>query len=104
MLLLRHIGLSGVRWSVITDAGGKIVFDATVETILLDNGRATGVKTHDGRAFTGRAVICNASGPQVFGKLLPGGNLPQPEQAKLKTYTYSSSSFVVWLGLNKVWQ
>lgn len=93
--------LSDALAKAITDAGGKIVFGATVESILMDNGRATGVKTHDGRSFTGRAVICNASGPQVFGKLLPGGSLPKPEHAKLKTYTYSPSSFVVWLGLNK---
>ena len=85
----------------ITDAGSNVLFGAQVDSILTDNGRAIGVKTKDGREFKAKAVICNASAPQVFGKLLPKGSVPKEEQSKLDTYTYSPSSLIVWLGLNQ---
>lgn len=93
--------LSDSLAKAITDAGGNVLFGAQVDSILTDKGRATGVRTHDGREFKAKAVICNASAPQVFGKLLPSGSVPKEEQSKLDNYTYSPSSLIVWLGLNQ---
>jgi len=93
--------LSDTLAKAITDAGGEILFGAAVESILMDKGRAAGVKTHDGREFKAKVIICNASAPQLFGKLLPSGSVPKEELSKLDTYTYSPSSFIVWLGLNQ---
>lgn len=93
--------LSDALAQAITDAGGKTFFGTRVAEIILENGRAVGVKTDDGQQFKAKAVVCNASAPQVFEKLLPKDTLPKQEQARLAAYTCSPSSIIVWLGLNK---
>ena len=93
--------MSDALAKAITDAGGKTFFGTKVAEILVENGRAVGVKTDDGQTFKAKAVVCNASAPQVFEKLLPKGILPRQEHDRLATYTCSPSSVIVWLGLNK---
>lgn len=93
--------LSDALAKAITDAGGKTFFGTKVAEILVENGRAVGVKTDDGQTFKAKAVVCNASAPQVFEKLLPKGILPRQEHDRLAAYTCSPSSVIVWLGLNK---
>ncbi|EFL52378.1 FAD dependent oxidoreductase [Solidesulfovibrio fructosivorans JJ]] len=93
--------LSNALAKAVTDAGGEVLYGTRVGSIVMGKGRVTGVKTHDGREFKAKVVVCNASAPQVFGKLLPSGSVPKDERSKLETYTYSPSSFIVWLGLNR---
>lgn len=93
--------LSNALAGVITDAGGEVRYGARVESIVLANGKATGVKTADGREFRAKAVVCNASAPQVFNKLLPQGSVAKEYADKLDTYTLSPGSVIVWLGLDR---
>lgn len=93
--------LSNALAKVITTAGGEVRYGVRVESIVLANGRATGVKTSAGQEFKAKAVVCNASAPQVFNKLLPQGSIAQDEINKLNTYTFSPGSVIVWLGLDR---
>ena len=93
--------LSEALAHAVTDAGGEIRYGKRVTSILVRDGRAVGVKTRDGEEFRAKAVVCNASAPQVFGSLVPAGSLPQEEQARIATYSDSPSSFIVWLGLGQ---
>lgn len=93
--------LSDALAKAVAQAGGEVLYGARVDSILTEGGRAVGVGCADGRELRARAVVCNASAPQVFEKLLPGGSVPRGELAKLDSYTYSPSSVIVWLGLDQ---
>ena len=66
--------------AAIRAAGGEVLSRADVTNVLVQNGRAVGVKTADGREFRAKAVVANASAPQLFSSLLPAGSVPRPEQ------------------------
>jgi len=93
--------LSDALAGAVADAGGEVRYGTLVEEILLENGRAVGIKTAEGEVIRARTVVCNASAPQVFGKMLPKGALPQPDRARLDAYSESPGSFIVWLGLDR---
>jgi len=61
-------------------AGVDIQTGASVETIRVDNGRATGVRLYDGREVPADAVIV-AAPPDEALRVLPGGAAPRLEQA-----------------------
>lgn len=52
------------------DAGASIRFNAHVEKILIDNGKAFGVELADGEMVKARAVISNADPRTTFSKLV----------------------------------
>ena len=60
---------------MIEDHGGEITLDAPVRRILVEDGRAVGVETADGRRITGRAVVSGANVHTTL-DLLPDDALP----------------------------
>ena len=62
---------------LVEDNGGSFRTDADVERVLVADGRATGVRTTTGDVLTARrAVICNVTPTQLYGRLLDiGGDL-----------------------------
>ena len=93
--------LSDALARAVIEAGGEVVLSTRVTSILVEDGRAAGVGTADGREFRSRAVVAGASAPQVFGTLLPPGAAPQKEVARLDALSPSPGSFIVWLGLDR---
>jgi phytoene dehydrogenase-like protein len=58
--------------AAIETAGGQVKTNAPVDSIVLENGRAVGVRLHDGTRFDARkAVIANVHPRYLFGHLLP---------------------------------
>jgi phytoene dehydrogenase-like protein len=86
---------------IIEKHGGRVILKTEVESILTKDGAVLGVRTIDGKTYTARAVISNASGPATFEKMLSPRVVPENYMAKLRTYRPSKSAFVVWLGLNQ---
>lgn len=93
--------LSDALAAVITSGGGELLTDTRVEAILLERGRAVGVRVAGGREYRGEAVVCNAAAPQVFGQLLPESAIPEKDRAALSGLEPSLGSFIVWLGLGE---
>ena len=85
----------------IENHGGQVTLKTEVEHILTKDGSVSGVRTKDGKTYTAKAVISNASAPATLEKMLQPGILSEHYMAKIRTYRPSISSFVVWLGLNK---
>lgn len=52
------------------DLGGDVVYNATVEKILVENGRAAGVRLYDGREHRAGAVISAADGHSTLFEML----------------------------------
>lgn len=56
---------------VIERAGGQVVTRAEVETLLIDAGRAVGVRLADGTELHARTIVSAAGVPITYGRLLP---------------------------------
>jgi prolycopene isomerase len=94
-------GLSNALMQAIENNRGRVILKTEVESILAKDGTVAGVRTTDGKTYTAKAVISNASAPATFEKMLSPKLLPDSYVAKLRTYRPSHSYFLVWLGLNK---
>ena len=55
---------------VIEESGGAIVINAAVDEILVENGRATGVRMADGRELRAPVVVSDAGARNTFERLL----------------------------------
>jgi all-trans-retinol 13,14-reductase len=56
---------------VIERAGGKVLVNAEVKSILLDGQRAVGVEMADGRSIRARTIISDAGAANTYSRLLP---------------------------------
>jgi all-trans-retinol 13,14-reductase len=93
--------ISDVFAKYIEDGGGKVLLKTRVERILVKDGAAVGVRTADGREFTGRVVVSNANAPDTLGKLLGQPELAKVSLARMEKLSISLSTFQVFLGLNR---
>ncbi len=100
-IMRRSQDLSNALMDTIEKHGGRVILGTEAKNILTKDGNVFGVRTADGKIYTARAVISNASAPATFEKMLPPGAVPDNYMAKLRTYQPSLSTFVVWLGLKK---
>lgn len=86
---------------LIYELGGKIHTNAPVEEILIDKGKAVGVKVND-EINKSDIVICNADFSYAMEKLIKDkrtkGKYTDERLSKMK---YSCSTFIIYLGLKK---
>jgi all-trans-retinol 13,14-reductase len=82
--------------------GGSLVTSAEVENILLEGGKAVGVRMADGRGFRAPLVVSDAGAANTFNRLLP------PElssvsalRTKLLRIAASSAHLSLYTGLSK---
>ena len=97
----RSQALSNALAETITRSGGKIIYGTAVRNIRVKGGAVGGVELQDGRLLPAVSVVSNASALTTFKKMLPPGSAPPDYMKKLDGYTTSTSTFIVWLGLNK---
>ena len=81
------IARSGARF------GMQVMTQAAVAEILVSDGRATGVRTADGREFRARAIACNAAAPTLFRRLIAPEHLPAELLRDIDTYRTFSTAF-----------
>jgi prolycopene isomerase len=93
--------LSDALASSVKESGGEVLLDTLVKGVLVENGRAVGVRTGDGKEYRSRVVVCNASVPKLFGELLPASAREEKEIGRIDSLEPSPSSFIVWLGLDR---
>ena len=97
-------GGSGQLGQVLSDAvkrfGGEVLLKSPVDQILVENGKACGIRLANGRKISACAVISNADLKRTFLDLLPPEAVPQAFRAKLQTAEPATSAFMVHLGLD----
>ncbi|CAH9117563.1 unnamed protein product [Cuscuta europaea] len=79
--------------------GSQILYRANVTNIIVENGKAVGVKLSDGRKFYAKTIISNATRWDTFGKLLKADNLPKEEEKFQKTYVKAPSFLSIHVGV-----
>ena len=97
----RGQSLSYALMQAIENNRGQVILKTEAESILTKDGTVVGVRTTNGKTYTAKAVISNASAPATFEKMLSPKLLPDSYVTKLRTYRPSHSYFLVWLGLNR---
>jgi all-trans-retinol 13,14-reductase len=85
----------------IESRGGKILLRTRVEKILATNGVASGVATADGKKYTARVVVSNASPFATLGQMIEDQSLVADYLARCRQYSVSLSCFQVFLGLKE---
>jgi len=82
--------------------GATIEYGARATAIVTDpaTGRATGVRTADGRLFRGKAVVSNATRWDTFQRLLPAASMPDAERQFLARYTKAPSFLSLHMGVD----
>jgi all-trans-retinol 13,14-reductase len=86
--------------SLIEERGGSIEYRALVEEILLDEGRACGVRLADGRTFRAPFVINDGDARRTYLKMLPASAVPAGWRRRLEQAELAESAFTVFLGVD----
>jgi phytoene dehydrogenase-like protein len=82
--------------------GGTIHTGIEVSQVLVEGGRAIGVRTNSGDVFTAaRAVIANVTPPLLFGRLLSSAAVPHRVRKRAAEFRYGPGVFMVHLALSR---
>jgi all-trans-retinol 13,14-reductase len=86
---------------VIESAGGEVVVNADVASVLVEGGRAVGVRMADGNEIRARLVVSDAGVPNTVLHLMPEGT-PGREalRATLRHTARSASHICLYVGLD----
>jgi len=85
--------------AVIKENGGTLVSGARVTEIITNNGKATGVKTADGKVYEATKIIANVN-PALIPNLLPKVEAEKPEVSKVKNFRPGLGTMMIHLALS----
>jgi len=94
--------ISRAMAEVATRNGARIHLSAPVRQLTVEKGQARGVVLADGQAVQADAVVLNADFAHAMRTLIPEGVLKKYTPEKLARKKYSCSTFMLYLGLNRV--
>lgn len=93
--------MSDAMVKFIEEKGGKVRLRTRVEKILVKDHSAYGVRTDDGKEYTGKVVISNANAYDTFHTLMEEDEYLKDYLAKMGQMSVSLSTFQVFLGLKR---
>jgi phytoene dehydrogenase-like protein len=94
------VRLAAALADTVVKSGGAIVLGAEVEKILVEDGRAGGVRTSDGAVYRARRAIVSAMHFTTLPEKLPGA-LPAPFIERTQTWRAGPSLLVVHLAVDE---
>jgi phytoene dehydrogenase-like protein len=86
---------------VIEAHGGTVTTNATVTEILVENGRALGVRTEHEEVRAERAVIANTTPTQLYQRLLPAAAVPPQAALEVSRYRFGRGDTQIHLALSE---
>ncbi len=81
-------------------AKGELFLETGVEKILIENGKAYGVKLENGETVLGTSIISNADPQVTFGKLVGLENISKKLNKKLSRVKYSTSALSLFFAVD----
>ena len=87
--------------ALIDGQGGSVRYGANVESIMVDKGRARGVRLATGEVLAGDVVVSNADAATTYGKLLGSGEKTRWGAGRIRRARYSMGLFVWYFGTRK---
>jgi phytoene dehydrogenase-like protein len=88
--------------SACRDAGVAIELEAPVAQVLVENGRARGVRLESGRELAADVVAANVNPRLLFGALTPPEALPAPFRSRMERYRCESATFRMNVALSRL--
>lgn len=82
----------------VTKRGGQARGGVCVEEVLIEDGKAVGIRTSDGEEIRAKAVVSNIGARETVDKLLPQSAGHEDWQAKIRSLPSSIAHFNVFLG------
>jgi phytoene desaturase len=95
--------ISEAMAAVVAEHGGKIHLKAPVEKICVSGRQATGVRLVSGETINADCVIINADFGHAMTTLFEDGIIRKWSPEKLRGKKYSCSTFMLYLGVDKVY-
>lgn len=95
--------ISKAMAKVVQEHGGRIRLGNTVKRILVEGGKAAGLELEDGRKELFDDIIINADFAHAMANLFDDGVLKKYSKESLKKKRYSCSTFMLYLGLDKIY-
>ncbi|HEY7833470.1 MAG TPA: phytoene desaturase family protein [Ktedonobacterales bacterium] len=89
---------------LLRDLGGQVLCGAPVERILVRDSRAVGVRLAGGAELRADAVVANSDVATTYLELLPPEARPRLGGLRLRSYHYSMSCFLLYLGLTRQYE
>ncbi|MFN2134257.1 MAG: phytoene desaturase [Anaerolineae bacterium] len=86
---------------LIEELGGQIHLNSEVEEILVEHGRAVGVRLADGSEHRADHVISNAEAAYTYTQLVPAEHRRRNSDARYRRTEYSMSLFVIYFGTKR---
>ncbi|HEY6632655.1 MAG TPA: NAD(P)/FAD-dependent oxidoreductase [Rhizobiaceae bacterium] len=87
--------------ALITEKGGEIRTGADVGSVIVEGGRATGVRLTSGETIkASKSVICSVTPTQLYERLL-GKDAPASDVAATKKYRYGKGNFQIHYALDR---
>jgi phytoene desaturase len=83
--------------------GGRIVVDAEVQRVLVEDGRAVGVQLADSTIYPADVVVSNADPGHTYASLLGDEQRAGPARVRLRHARPSMSLHVLYFGADRTW-
>ncbi len=83
-------------------AGVQIELNAGVAEVLVEQGRAVGVRTEDGRVHRAARVVANVNPKLLFTRLVPQAELPADFAERMRGYRCGSGTFRMNVALSEL--
>jgi len=92
--------LSNAYADRIRELGGVVMTNSMVSKVIMENDKAAGVRTANGKTYTSRYIVANTDPFQLTFNLVGGEFYPESYIEKLNDLRPANSLFGVYLGLN----
>jgi phytoene desaturase len=86
---------------LIEELGGVLHLNAKVQEILVEGGRATGIRLADGAVHKADAVLSNAEVAYTYTQLIPARHRRRNSDGRWRRTQYSMSLFVIYFGTKR---
>src|SRR3954469_14094089 len=87
---------------LIRDHGGVCETGVDVDRVLVQSGRAAGIRAADGETYTAeRAVIANTTPTQLYERLLADAQVPAPVRAGVRRFRYGRAEMQIHFALSE---
>jgi phytoene dehydrogenase-like protein len=87
---------------LIRDHGGVCETKVDVDRVLVQSGRAAGVRTTDGETYTAeRAVVANVTPTALYGQLLADAPVPEPVREGARRFRYGRAEMQIHFALSE---
>ncbi len=83
------------------ELGGRLELNTEIAEILVENGRAAGVRLQDGRIHRADAVVCNSDVAFTYKKMIAKKNRPRKVDWYFDNLAYSNSLVVIYFGTKR---